>query len=230
MINENDKSVNENLSNKNIELLVDKKIAEAKLIVAEKRLNYLMAFGAALLTIFGIVLPLFLTQTSTDRVNQAIERMDDKFNELAGRQLRKPKIVCYVDGNRLVNSVIHFDPENLQKTVLIKNEGDGTADYIRMRLYINYKDDGLIRDLGNAYFWRQNISDKPAFSTMLVYDAPGGDINLLPAQDAIPVKFHMQNPHLRENSAHVAAILMIFYGEPEPIEVPFTLEIMREKS
>jgi hypothetical protein len=228
MVNKNDKSVNENLSNKNIELLIDKKIAEAKLIIAEKRLNYLMAFGAALLTIFGIVLPLFLTQTSTNRVNQAIERMDDKFNELAGKQLRKPKIVCYIDGNRLVNSVIHFDPSNLQKTILIKNEGDGTADYIRIRLYINYKDDALIRDLGNSGFWKRNISDKPAFSTMLIYERD--DINLLPAKDSIPVKFWMQNPHLRKSSVQTAAILMIFYGEPVPIEVPFTFEIMREKS
>ena len=228
MVNKNDKSVNENPSNKNIKLLIDKKIAEAKLIIAEKRFNYLMAFGAALLTIFGIALPLFLTQTSTNRVNEAIERMDDKFNELAGKQLRKPKIVCYIDGNRLVNSVIHFDPANLQKTVLIKNEGDGTADYIRMRLYINYEDNALINDFGITGFTRRNISDKLAFSTMLIYERHY--INLLPAQDSIPLEFRMQNPHLRKSSVQVAAILMIFYGEPVPIEVPFTLEIMREKS
>ncbi len=228
MVNKAAKSENEYPSIDNVELIVDKKIAEAKLIIAEKRLNYFMAFGAALLTIFGIVIPLFLTQTSTNRVNEAIERMDNKFNELAGKQLRKPKIVCYVDGQPLVNSVIHFDPENLKKTVLIRNEGDGTADYIRMRLYINNEDNRLLNDLFNTGFWEENICDKPAFSKMLIYGR--NNINLLPAQDSIPLEFWMQNPQSRKSSVHAAAILMIFYGEPVPIEVPFTLEIMREKS
>jgi hypothetical protein len=228
MVNKNDKNVNENSSNKDIELLIDKKIAEAKLIIAEKRLNYLMAFSAALLTIFGIVIPFFFTQTSTNRVNQAIASMDSKFNELAGKQLRKPKIVCYIDGDRLENSLIHFDSANLHKTVLIKNEGDGTADYIKMRLYINSVDDKLIGDLFFSRFLKLDTSDKPAFSTMLIYRSE--DINLFPAQDSIPIKFSMYHAQSKKSDVQVAAILMIYYGEPIPIEVPFTFEIMEKKS
>lgn len=217
-----------------IDLKMDKKIADAKLLVTEKRLNFVLGIGLALLTVFGIILPLIMTLSSANRVDQAIEKMDQNFNELAGKQLRKPKIACFVDGHPLENSTIIFNPTNKYKTITVKNIGDGTADFIRMRIYTNSKDPDLNRDISFAgnreglYSDRhEGLSDKPGFDFMHSYYTK---IGLLPAQDEIPITFHMQNPDLRKEDASAAVILMIFYGEPQPVEVPFTIQINNKDS
>ena len=64
-----------------IEQLIDRKIAEAKLEVSEKRLHYALYLAGAFLTIFGILLPLYQTYRSADKIDSAIQRMEDRINE-----------------------------------------------------------------------------------------------------------------------------------------------------
>ena len=205
-----------------LELLMDKKLAEAKLYVAEKRLNFLLAIGAAILTIFGIVLPMLIASQSANRVDMAIQRLEQKFTELAGKQLRKPRVECYADGKDLVTGLLYFDPKNTHRVLEIKNVGDGTADFIRIRLYVNFDDADFIRDLRNTGWETLGINDKPEFKLMFDYTEGSG---VVPAKDSIPVRFWMQNPGLRNMDVKVAALITVFYGEPIPKEVPFTFEI-----
>jgi len=253
-------------SDRNIELLIDKKISDARLVASEKRLNFTLAIGAALLTVFGAVLPMLLAFQSSNKVDSAIQRMEDrltqltdklsikvdasgqkmedkfvlladkssnridsstqrmeeKFKELAGKQLRKPKLDFFVEGKRLAGSSFIFDPQNLRKIIEIKNLGDGTADQLRMRLYLNYEDEDLVRDLNNGSWVKSEPNDKPEFVAMFIYR---NESIVIPAQGSISMSWYMQNPHLRKKNIKVRALLKIFYGEPVPGEVPFSFEI-----
>ena len=75
---------NENVNRKAIEDLIDKKISDAKLVGEERRLSLILKFGAALLVVFGIILPLLLFYQSSYRVDRAIDEMKANFKELAG--------------------------------------------------------------------------------------------------------------------------------------------------
>lgn len=74
-----------------IKLLIDNKVAEAKLEAAEKRLQTMSVISGILLTIFGIALPIFITidsrNTSKERVESAIATMENNFNEIKNKQL-----------------------------------------------------------------------------------------------------------------------------------------------
>ncbi len=66
-----------------IKLLISNQVGEAKLAASEKRLQTITWLAGGLLTIFGIVLPLFLTfvslTTSKERVDNAIVNMEKDF-------------------------------------------------------------------------------------------------------------------------------------------------------
>ena len=217
------KTKNEDLDEHGIKLLIDKKIAEAKVMIAEKRLNFLLAIGAAFLTIFGIITPMFLSIQSEKKVDAAIEKMETKFNELAGKQLRKPQIACYIDGKNLVNNVIRFGPdEKLEKAIFIKNVGDGATEHVTMHLYLNSEHDKLDNILWFDGFEQHGVNDKPEFKLSFRYDR---DAFILPAKDSFSIGLQLANFHLIKRDTIVTAILKIFYGEPAPQEVPFTIEI-----
>src|SRR6266704_1508638 len=55
-----------------IEELIDKKLAEARLEVAEKRLHFLMWMAGAALAIFGVAFPLWQSNRSADKVDSAL--------------------------------------------------------------------------------------------------------------------------------------------------------------
>ena len=115
-----------------------------------------------------------------------------------------------------------FDENNTQRVIEIKNIGDGSADYIQLKLYVNFDDYDFRRDFGNSGWFYSEINDKSEFKKMLRYENPLG---ILPAKDTIPIRFWMQTLPLRKSDMHSPAILKIFYGEPVPKEIPFTFEI-----
>ena len=63
------------MDDKEIELLIEKKVAEAKLEVTEKRLHYLIGIAGAMLAIFGVVLPFWTTNRASDKVDNALSQM-----------------------------------------------------------------------------------------------------------------------------------------------------------
>jgi hypothetical protein len=221
----NQKTKNNDLDERSINLLIDKKIAEAKVLVAEKRLNFLLAIGAAFLTIFGIIIPMFLSQQSEKKVDTAIERMENRFKELAGKQLRKPEIACYVDGKDLVNSIIHLDyAKKRSQSIVIKNVGDGAAENVTMRLYLAGDHEYLHSILQSFDFRFPAVNDKPEFKVVYGYER---EPFVLPAQDSFSTHFEMSQPQLITKDTRITALLKIFYGEPAPVEIPFTIELKK---
>jgi hypothetical protein len=63
------------MDDKEIELLIEKKVAEAKLEVTEKRFHYLIWIAGAMLAIFGAILPFWMTNRSSDKVDSALSQM-----------------------------------------------------------------------------------------------------------------------------------------------------------
>lgn len=82
------------MDDKELENLIDKKVAEAKLDVAEKRLNYVLIIGGGLVGLFGILFPLLTASANTDKIDSAISRMDSRlesFDYKASNELEKMK-------------------------------------------------------------------------------------------------------------------------------------------
>jgi hypothetical protein len=65
-----------------IEELISKRITEAKLDVAEKRLQFVLRFGGALLVILGVLLPIVMTERSSFRMDKAIDGMNNSIQEM----------------------------------------------------------------------------------------------------------------------------------------------------
>lgn len=213
------------MEDKDIEQLIDKKIADAKLEVAEKQITLVLKLGAALLVILGIALPLVLGFRSADRVDKAIDKMERKFDLLAGKQLREPEMTCYIDGKPLMNAVVSFDPKNYKRLIELKNVGGRTADFITLRLYLNNDDPNLIDDMRGRQWWPLDINDKPEFKVTLKYDET---INFLLPQDSVTLEFAMYHVRERVQNIRTTALLKVIYGEPTPLEAPFIIELKKQ--
>ena len=66
---------NQNKGLSQIELLIDERIAKAKLEIAEKRLQFTITIAGAALALFGVLLPLFSNRGGGDKVDTAIGQM-----------------------------------------------------------------------------------------------------------------------------------------------------------
>ncbi len=141
---------------------VERMILEAKLETAETRLKIFFTVAGALLGVFGILIPLILAINSSSqidksivRVDQAIERMEQSFKELAGTQLRRPEIECYFKGKSLTDAVLNLK-QHESVAFEIKNRGDAMATNIRLHLYIAEEkgiDRNAIETDGLSYFY-----------------------------------------------------------------------------
>lgn len=58
-----------------IELLIDKKVAEAKLAVTEIRLKFVIGIAGAMLAFFGVFVPIWQTNKASDKVDNALTQM-----------------------------------------------------------------------------------------------------------------------------------------------------------
>jgi len=220
-----------------INLLIDKKIADAKLVVAESRLQFFMKIAAGFVALFGIALPIFLTVQSSSRVDTAIQKVDSaiqnmetKFNELAGKQLRTPEITAYVDGQNLVNHVLRFAVDNRNEVIVIKNTGDGTAEYVTMSLYMTSEDTDFHDMIHFSGFNKLDHSEDAAFKWSYRYAEAlplGGDIPKLPAQDSVLIYVDDYTSGKLKTDVKGTALLKVYYGEPSPKEIPFTIEIKK---
>jgi len=96
------------------------------------------SIGLALLTIGGVLTPIWISTTSSARVERAIQDMENRFEKLAGIQLREPDIDAYICGQKLEDGTFTFAPDKTwTQTILFRNNGDGRASKIRIQLYID---------------------------------------------------------------------------------------------
>lgn len=246
-----------------IELLIDKKVAEAKLTVVENRLNHFIKLATIVGAIFGIFFPLWYSyqasnkvdaavrrmeektakefdrydslsttitgrldtfaDRNTKRMDDSIQRMETKFNELSGKQLRTPKLVCFLEGKKLAGSTVILGPKRSRAMIEVRNNGTGTADFLSLTLYVEHDDEDVQAVLNKASFFKQQTNDKPEFQAMYRH----GHLPRLPAQDSRIVGLFSDSLPLKKDKTRTRVLLRTYCGEPIPDEFPFTLEIRK---
>jgi len=199
-------------------------ILEAKLDIARWKINLLLA----LLALLGVILPFVLSLKQESRVNNAITDMETSFKELAGKQFRKPKIICRDDRNELLlNSVFEMGNRDSTYFINIHNQGDGLACPIDAYLYFKENMQGTEQDLGSySLSWRIVPCEDKNYSTKYFV---GGCDHISP-QDifSIPVSFPNFVIPIDANMYDASVLLKVYYGEPEPVIVPFTIRIVKK--
>jgi len=206
------------MEKKEIEELIEKKVLEAKLQASETRLQLVLWLGAILITLLGVVVPIWQTNTSTEKVDKAIEAMENRFKELAGTQLQRPELECYINSNKLEGSVLSFTPDQ-SRILELRNLGDGPARNIKIRLYINDKQ--KLDDYGIQYDWQfLELNDEPEFSKAFEFRQ---SIDYLDPKNSIPLQFGIQT--LKGEPLQTSALLKIYYGQPEPKKVLFSVDV-----
>jgi hypothetical protein len=198
------------------------KVAEAKMDAAESRFRTYAAIVTILLAVVGIGLPIYQLIASDRRIDQAIQRMDQQFAQLAGKQLRKPKIECTVDGKDLLNSTVVCDVTAPRKFLKIYNAGDGTADFVKMRLFVKSKDEAVKMAFSCAEWGDDNVSIDPEYQSVFLYRH---QFDRLAAQDFVSIPLVSCQPQEGPTSGtKVVALMKLSFGEAEPKQIPFTVE------
>ncbi|HBG27033.1 MAG: hypothetical protein A2Y10_04435 [Planctomycetes bacterium GWF2_41_51] len=198
-------------------------ILEAKLDVAKWKITFLLA----LLALLGVILPFILSLRSESRVNDAISFMEKRFNEIVGKQLQKPEIVCKGLNNELLqNSVFQKSISlNAIDCINILNQGDGLAGPIDA--YIYFKDDKklLESDVFDYYGWRKRYSEDKNYTIKYFI----GSCDHISPHDIFPIPVRIDNFYFPSDSDtyQIPALLKVYYGEPEPISVPFTFRLIK---
>jgi hypothetical protein len=199
-------------------------LLEAKLDIAQKKITILLALFALL----GVIYPFISSSKQEARIDREIDSMEIRFKELAGKQMRKPLLACFVDGKNLENSTLTFTCSGERKIIVIKNVGDGTADYFDYNVYVKMPQDIPSNPswvLGSD--WEQmELNDETFFDFKMAQRLSGG--LKLPAGDV----FHMKlQPYFRPQEkfdVQVQALLKIFYGDAEPKRIPFVMRLVSQ--
>jgi len=157
-------------------------------------------------------------------------KAEDRFSQLEGKQLRKPVIACYIDENELNKCTIRIKAEDTSvKKIVLKNIGDGTADYTKLNLYLDYEIENSYVIFKLTHFKMSKFIRNEKPNVKLLFVSNNNDIRetRIPAKDELSFDFSLQNNHLIKKDIFVNAILKVFYGEPNPLEIPFTIEIKK---
>jgi hypothetical protein len=238
----------QHLSKDEINDLIDHKVAEAKLDIAERRLHFALWFGGAVIAVFGVILPLMQNTNSSREissaiektelksseasaeVSKAIEKMERQFAELAGKQMLKPEITCFANGIPLERSTLTFSKTNSSYDFSIRNTGNGVATLIRVRLYLNVEDEisrkHFCGNVGNNSGWdHAKFNDKPEYKCMLQHYIYEDRDDLIAPSDEMTFSLVMNEPAELSDKIESPALLVIYYGATEPKEIPFTFRI-----
>ena len=251
-----------------INSLLDKKILGAKLEVAEKRFNFLIILFGAFLTIFGIIVPLWLTNTSSNEVDKAVEDMktelkyqvsnydknlvgfdekfdkylrefassqsnyinsssskineelqslENRFKELAGNQLRKPNVICLLNGKSIENIFFTFNKSKSEYVLELRNIGDAPAKNTFMKLYLKTEKNISVYD----YFQDQYFSDEENYNRS--YSFSPGTISIDP-KDSYPFRLNIMTEEIKE-SVIIPALLKIYFEQPDPVKYNFSIKL-----
>jgi len=264
------------MENNEIELLIEKKLAEAKLEVAEKRLHYVIWTAGVVLAIFGVFIPIWMSNKSSDKVDvslnqmrtemssvaqnlradsrastesldkavlsvksevrtemdgqtrqlgstaakvdNSIQDMQKQFKELAGLQLRKPKIECLVKGSSIEGQKLKFSEQNKSISIDLKNTGDAPARHLRVYLYTTYGN-----DCNSLFIGRGNdceISDDPNYK--FVYYIDFGSQSSIHPKDTNNINISTEGPF---TPGSYQSFLKVFFEEPEPAKHSFLIHI-----
>lgn len=209
MENEEQKSTN-NITRDEVE----RKIAEAKLSVAETQIHFLLT----LIAILGTVIPIGSAIWQTVNIGNEMDRMESRFQELANKQLRKPVIECRTERGLLEEQGVVLSKPNEMINIQIYNKGDGTAAPVEIYIYLKDTPHPI------AQMSIEEPSDETNYSIKL---HAFSQKHILP-KDTCNLFIHTTPLHSLKKSKY-ETMLKIFYGEPNPIKLPFTIYIEQDK-
>jgi|GEM_PF-6819339 len=190
----------------------------------------------------GIIIPLVSMQRNEDKVyqsiqqndskvDQAILKMEGRFKELAGEQLRRPQITCEFAGKPLLNanvSCVPWDRENPSDLIWVRNTGDRSTGEVRLYLRLASPPDETLPFIATTEgaiwpFGRWEDSDDPAYASKFLLHTKSN----LQAKQAFAFRLGIQGARPPKI---VPAILEVFYDAPEPLKVPFTIRLVERKA
>ncbi len=212
------------IGKKEIVKLVENKIRDENLKMWDTRFRFFMTLGGALIVILGIIIPLWRTDTSRkenrEATQEAIQEMEDKFARLAGTQLREPDVICIYNGDVFRGGTLTFVQYEMQE-FLIKNVGDGPAENVVIRLYVDTDEYIPVRGISGKWD-EENISDESDFGQVFVsYLFFGLGSRLIP-QDSQTFGIQI------DKEIRAKAMLKILFGH-EPRRIPFTLVVQKKE-
>lgn len=215
-----------------VETLIEKKILEAKLVVTESRLNHVLVLAGVFLTVFGILLPLWIANSSSDKSEKAVAAMEDKtdraidkmearFRELSGTALRKPELDCFIDGKKLDGAVLQFSPNKRQRIVEVRNLGDAPARNIYIRIYSNLQT-AFARFVPDARYEIYTLRENDEEGLFKYAHSVEEGVGSLDTKDSIRFTLRVDGDL---QSTNVVGLIKILYEQPEPKRVSFNIVV-----
>jgi hypothetical protein len=201
---------------------VEKMITEAKYEIAKGWIYLLLAiFG-----IFGVFIPFGIALFQANRVENSIDKMESNFKELAGKQLRKPQIVCKINNAPLLDNVLCIKDRNASYFIDIYNEGDGVSGPIDVYVYLKkIPVPSFSFSVENYHDWKPMPSENQKYP----YKYAVKKSTHLSPNDGLNINFDLYSFFAEVETMDIEAMLKVFYGESKPIEVPFVLRFEKEK-
>lgn len=220
---------------------IDNKILDAKLTISEKRLQFVIGIGIALVAIFGVLVPIWLTTQSTDKIDKTISKIEERFAIIEGTKLKKPKISCFYKDNDLKNSKIIIGKEQQDNFPLIeiRNEGNASANRIRAFLYIEDKNGIMKEYISYDSFGRKGFSgnwfvygksEEEGYDGILQYNFDSA-VPFLSVLDPKESFFININSGLfdRMKVDKLDVLLKLYYGQPEYERISFLVVLNKSK-
>ena len=195
----------------NIEKLIDKKIQDAKLeryeeqlVISKNQMNFFFKIGGGLLAVFGLFIPILISFINTEKVNDAIDSMENRVERLVNLQLRKPEITGVFNDQGIINDLeINYEFNIVSNKREIKgtnkhflkilNKGDAPANNLRILLYL--KSDTLINSKykHKIHGWKKwHYSDEEDFNKSYIYTEGANQaiVLIVDASEYIPIEFN----------------------------------------
>lgn len=221
-------------SKSDVENLIERKIAEAKLGIAESRLRFALWFGGAAIAVFGVFIPIFQVYTSSRevaaaiekteqrahessaKVDHAIEKMRQEFQRLAGESLKKPDIIIQHNGYPMDGQEIIMDSHgyfDIQSLTLV-NKGDKTCETVSVRIYLEFY---AWSEYGE---WQSLASPNPDYKCLL-WISPTAKIS--PSERWVIPNSYFRVEKSQDIKDSVAAMIEVFYGVEQPAVAHFKI-------
>ena len=201
-----------------------REILEARIAVSERRVTVLLAF----LALLGIVYPVWNTNRNAEKIDQAIAGMETRFKELAGEYLRKPDIVCEIDGRSLSGQqlAVATDPRSSQSLV-IRNNGDASAGFVYVHLLLKHEAPLVQAEVsGGIGDDSIRLDMEPSRDPRFAQECSVFRIAAFHPNKEYHVRFVASTQTGAETKREVPALLKVYYDAPQPLDVPFNMEFV----
>lgn len=175
----------------------------------------------------GIIITV-LSVASKSEIENAINRMEYRFEKLAGQSIKEPKLELFYEGNQITNTT-NIIKRNEGKSVSIngyylKNIGIRTADNIRLKLFLDSAIFDISEVKGNNYYypnkWSEEQSTKADFPFMYVYQE---NLSLNPSETFSLSSVFIELSEENINKLKITCVLEVFYDSQPPIMVKYIL-------